>query len=192
MHHNRCYGIYGIMSNVYQWDTRGLLEEDVTNLYFLLSWGLIGKYHFNIKPIAWMICHCGKYKTRLRWQSSSDDDGKINADVSRNQLITYLGRLGVISLRVIGRWPDFPKDLKELSIESEICKSDVSKCLTWIVPRNLTVQSEQYLKDNTSDQIVIARITSENNKSVATWAQNQNYIKLYLDALTTVLDLTLK
>ena len=115
-----------------------------------------------------MICHCGKYKTRLRWQSSSDDDGKINADVSRNQLITYLGCLGVISLYVIGRWPDFPKDLKELSIEFEICKRDVSKSLTWIVPRNSTEQFEQYLKDATNDQIVITRITSKNNKSVAT------------------------
>ena len=36
-------------------------------------------------------------------------------------------------------------------------------------------------KNITSDQIVITRITSENDKSVATWALNQNYIKLSLD-----------
>ena len=67
---------------------------------FLLSWGIISEYHLNIKPIAWMICHCGKYKTRLRWQSSPDDDGRTNADVTTNSPITNLGRIGIISLRV--------------------------------------------------------------------------------------------
>ena len=67
---------------------------------FLLSWGIISEYHLNIKPIAWMICHCGTYKTRLRWQSSSDDDGRTNADVTTNSPITNLGRIGIISLRV--------------------------------------------------------------------------------------------
>ena len=67
---------------------------------FLLSWGIISEYHLNIKPIAWMICHCGTYKTRLRWQSSSDDDGGTNADVTTNSPITNLGRIGIISLRV--------------------------------------------------------------------------------------------
>ena len=67
---------------------------------FLLSWGIISEYHLNIKPIAWMICHCRAYKTRLRWQSSSDDDGRTNADVTTNSLITNLGRIGIISLRV--------------------------------------------------------------------------------------------